>query len=89
MTEPNTATVLVHATAPDRVDDALHAIDRLRTDLDGIVYAERVLTAYDVLVVVEFPTEARLTATVRALQALDDVSRTLTLVHVPNPEEAA
>lgn len=87
-TTPNTATVLVHATAPDRVEDAYDAIAALVSD-DEIVSVTRVVTAYDLLVVVLFPSEGRLSAIVRQVQELDDVDRTLTLVHVPEePSDA-
>lgn len=79
------ATILVHATDPASADDALAAVIDL--NLDEIRDVDRVVTAYDLIVIVEFPNETRLAAIVHALQALEPVARTLTLVHVPDPEE--
>lgn len=79
------ATILVHATDPASADDALAAVYDL--NLDEILEAARVVTAYDLLLVVGFPSERRLAEVVKRLQDLEPVARTLTLVHVPDPEE--
>lgn len=79
------ATILLHTDNPVTVDETLARVeDTLRHDaLARLFLVSRVVTAYDGLVYVETDTEASLARLAGALQAVDGVARTLTLVHVP------